>query len=118
MMRSRYLNARTQQTREQLARFVPKVAQKAAGWAQLRESCVSADEVMERYLTILEMVLGRATYIAQMIELAIGSASSIICATLTTARCFSCSQPIWKAVLRWSVSQTIFRRWPMPCLRW
>lgn len=28
MMRSRYLNARTQQTREQLARFVPKVAQK------------------------------------------------------------------------------------------
>lgn len=64
MMRSRYLNARTQQTREQLARFVPKVAQKAAGWAQLRESCVSADEVMERYLTILEMVLGRATYIA------------------------------------------------------
>ena len=64
MMRSRYLNARTQQTREQLARFVPKVAKKAAGWAQLRESRVSADEVMERYLSILEMVLGRATYIA------------------------------------------------------
>lgn len=64
MMRSRYLNARTQQAREQLARFVPKVAQKAAGWAKQREGGVSADEVFERYLNILETVLGRATYIA------------------------------------------------------
>lgn len=64
MMRSRYLNARTQQAREQLARFVPKLATKATGWAQLREGSVSADEVFERYLNILEMVLGRSTYIA------------------------------------------------------
>lgn len=64
MMRSRYLNARTQQTREQLARFVPEAAQKAAGWAQLRDGSVTADEVFERYLNILEMVLGRGTYIA------------------------------------------------------
>ena len=64
MMRSRYLNARTQQTREQLARFVPEVAKKASEWARLRESSVSADEVFERYLNILEMVLGRPTYIA------------------------------------------------------
>ncbi len=63
MMRSRHLNARTQQTREQLARFLPKVAKNAGGWAQLRESKVSADEVFERYLNILETVLGRATYI-------------------------------------------------------
>ena len=64
MMRSRYLNARTQQAREQLSRFVPKIAGKAAEWAKLREGSVSADEVLDRYLTILETVLGRATYIA------------------------------------------------------
>ena len=64
MMRSRYLNARTQQAREQLARFVPKVAQKSEQWAKLREGSVSADEVFERYLNILETVLGRSTYIA------------------------------------------------------
>lgn len=64
MMRSRYLNARTQQAREQLTRFVPKIAAKAPEWARLREGSVTADEVLDRYLKILETVLGRATYIA------------------------------------------------------
>ena len=64
MMRSRLLPARTPEPREQLARFVHHVAERAAGWAQLRESSVSADEVLDRYLRLLEVVLGRPTYVA------------------------------------------------------
>lgn len=64
MMRSRLLPARTPQAREQLARLVKSIAGKAAGWAQLRESTVSPDEVFDRYLRLIEVVIGRPTYVA------------------------------------------------------
>lgn len=64
MMRSRLLPARTGQAREQLARFVHHIAERAFAWAQLKESSVSADEVFSRYLRVLEVVLGRPTYVA------------------------------------------------------
>ncbi len=64
MMRSRLLSARTTEPREQLARFVKRVVEKARDWAQLKTSSVSADVVLERYLQLLEVVIGRPTYVA------------------------------------------------------
>ncbi len=64
MMRSRLLPARSPQARDQLARLIKTVAGKAAGWAKLRESTVSPDEVFDRYLRLTEVVIGRPTYVA------------------------------------------------------
>ncbi|MDO4936657.1 MAG: bifunctional [glutamate--ammonia ligase]-adenylyl-L-tyrosine phosphorylase/[glutamate--ammonia-ligase] adenylyltransferase [Sutterellaceae bacterium] len=64
MMRSRLLSARSQEPRDQLARFVMRVVQKAGDWAKLKTSSVSADVVLERYLQLLEVVIGRPTYVA------------------------------------------------------
>lgn len=64
MMRSHLLAARSPEPRKQMARFVQYAAGKARGWAQLKNASVSADEVMDRYLTLLEVVLGRPTYVA------------------------------------------------------
>ena len=64
MMRSRLLPARTPQAREQVARLVKTISGKAHGWAKLRDSTVSPDEVFERYLNLIEFVLGRPSYVA------------------------------------------------------
>lgn len=64
MMRSHLLSARSQDPRDQLARFVMRVVQKAGDWAKLKTSSVSADVVLERYLQLLEVVIGRPTYVA------------------------------------------------------
>lgn len=64
MMRSRLLPARSPQAREQLARLIKSIADKSRGWAQLRESTVSPDEVFDRYLRLTEVVIGRPTYAA------------------------------------------------------
>lgn len=64
MMRSHLLSARSQEPRDQLARFVMKVVEKAGDWAKLKASSVTADVVLERYLQLLEVVIGRPTYVA------------------------------------------------------
>lgn len=55
---------RSSETRELFARFVQTVAQNAHRWAQLKDGAVSADEVFDRYVNLLDVISGRSTYVA------------------------------------------------------
>lgn len=60
---------RAQVTRERLMMLVPRVAELSAGWipAELR-SVVTPAEVFSRYLHLLEVIVGRSTYVALLAQ--------------------------------------------------
>ncbi len=64
LMESRRMAQRSAKEREQFADFMASVAEKAPEWAAARTAKVAQDEVFSRYLNLLEVVLGRPTYIA------------------------------------------------------
>ena len=64
LFESRKLARRSAKEREQFADFMASVAEKAPEWAAERTAKVAQDEVFSRYLNLLEVVLGRPTYIA------------------------------------------------------
>lgn len=64
LLESRRLAQRSAKEREQFADFMASVAEKAPEWASARTAKVRQDEVFSRYLNLLEVILGRPTYIA------------------------------------------------------
>ncbi len=64
LLNSRWLASRTPQQREQFANFMAATAEKCPEWATSQRAAVAADEVFQRYLSLLEVILGRPTYIA------------------------------------------------------
>ena len=64
LLESRRLAQRSAREREEFADFTASVAEKAPEWAALQTANVAQDEVFTRYLGLLEVVLGRPTYIA------------------------------------------------------
>lgn len=64
LLNSRLKASRSTDAKEQFSRFIVTLAHNAQRWAKLKSNSVSADELFHRYLGLLEVVSGRATYVA------------------------------------------------------
>ena len=64
LLNSRLKSSRSADAKTQFTRFVVQLADHANEWAEAASGAVSGDEVFHRYLELLEVVVGRTTYVA------------------------------------------------------